>query len=79
LRDRLSGPDAHQRLAAALRAIHVRLRGDPLVFGEHRHQLPNLQLMIRAAAIRPVFVAYGVHKEWPLVFVCEFQLLPSRD
>jgi hypothetical protein len=67
------------RFTAALRVIQARLRTDPEVFGEHKYPLPHLQLKVRTASVRPVFVRYGVHDERPWVLVLEFKLLGSNE
>ena len=79
LRATLSDTEAIRGFAAALRTIHARLRRDPTVFGEPRHRLPNSPVVIRAAAVAPVFVSYGVHEERRIVFVREFKLLGGRE
>jgi hypothetical protein len=78
LRAGLADAAAVEQFDVALRTIDARLKRDPLVFGEHRYRLLNLRLAIRAAAVRPLFVSYGVHEEWPLVFVRLFLLLGGR-
>ena len=67
------------RFKAAFHSIDSRLRNDPDVFGEYRYALVQMKLAMRAGAIRPLHVTYGVYKERPLVFVMDFRLLPSRD
>jgi hypothetical protein len=59
----------------SLRQILERLRKDSLVFGDPVYRLPALKLLICHAVILPVFVAYGVHEERPLVFIRDFKLL----
>jgi hypothetical protein len=71
--------DERVRFLAAMRAIHSRLRTDPQVFGEYRNPLIHMRLAMRAGAVRPLHVTYGVHTEQPCVVVTAFQLLPGRD
>src|SRR5712692_1861449 len=69
----LSDIEEKRRFTAALRMIRMRLRTDPLDFGEHKYPLPHLQLKVRTASVRPVFVKYAVHDErrWVLVLECK--------
>jgi hypothetical protein len=67
------------RFTAALRVIKGRLRTDPEVFGEYKYPLPHLQLKVRTASVRPVFVKYAVHDERRWVLVLEFKVLEGRE
>ncbi len=79
LRAGLSDPDEVRKFTAALQIIITRLRSDPLVFGEHRHPLPNLQVTVRAAVVGRLFVRYAVHNHLPLVFALNFKLLGGGE
>jgi hypothetical protein len=58
-----------QQFLAALRAIHDRLRSDPLRFGEPLFRLPALKLLVFQVIVSPVVVDYAVHEEKRLVLV----------
>jgi hypothetical protein len=73
------GNEDGARLTASLRTIAARMRSDPQVFGEHRYTLVHMRMAMRAGAIRPLHVTYGVNSEERLVFVYAFRLLPGRD
>jgi hypothetical protein len=64
-----------QATLAAFRQIVQRLQDDPLHFGEPLYRLPALRLRIRHAAIRPLFIDFGVYQDKPLVFVRGVTLL----
>lgn len=57
------------QFAVTLRAIRDRLRTDPLNFGEPLYRLPALKLSIRACAVPPLVVHFGVHESRPLVII----------
>jgi hypothetical protein len=64
-----------QHFLAALTEINRRLTEDPKEFGDPLYRLPLLKLQIRSAAIRPVFVEYGVSEENPLVVLRRIKLM----
>ena len=45
----------------AMKAIVSRLRTDPVSFGEPLYRMAKLKMMVRCAAISPLFVEYGIH------------------
>jgi hypothetical protein len=75
MRASIQGPAARRRFTQALRAIHQRLRNDPLVFGEHRNHLAHAQVALRVGGVGPLVVRYAVHDVQPLVFVLNVYLL----
>ena len=64
-----------QEFLAALTEINRRLTEEPIEFGDPLYRLPLLKLQIRSAAIRPVFVEYGVSEEHPLVVLRRIKLM----
>jgi hypothetical protein len=64
---------------AALKRIDSNLRQRPNQFGEPRFTLRHLDLEIRVAIDSPLVVAFGVHRQKPIVFVREVSLLPGPD
>ena len=53
----------------AMRAIVARLRTDPAGFGEPLYRMTKLKMMIRCAAISPLFVEYGVPDTEPVIII----------
>jgi hypothetical protein len=45
----------------AMRQIRERLRIDPREFGEPMYRLPSMRMLVRCAAVGPLYVEYGVH------------------
>jgi hypothetical protein len=64
---------------AALKRIDTRLREHPDQFGEPRFVLQHMNLEIRVAVEPPLVVAFGVHKQKPIVFIRQFWLLPGSN
>lgn len=64
-----------QGFIRAFRQITVRLRTDPLIFGEPQYRLPALRLSVRQGVVAPLVVAYAVHEERPVVFIRGFKYL----
>jgi hypothetical protein len=64
-----------EHFLTAFRYILLRLRTDPLVFGEALCRLPVLELAVRQAIVSPLVVDYAVHEERLLVFVRGFKIL----
>lgn len=64
-----------QEYLTALKEINRRLALDPGTFGDPLYRLQLLKLQIRSAAIRPVFVEYGVSEEHPIVVLRRIKLM----
>ena len=60
----------------AIKDIIVRLRNDPLAFGEPSFRLPALRMKVRYGMIRPVYISYGVSEDRPIVYIRYMKLLP---
>ena len=56
-------------VSQAMRAIVARLQTDPASFGEPLYRMAKLKMMVRCAAISPLFVEYGVHDTEPVVII----------
>jgi hypothetical protein len=69
---RFGSIDAYER---AIREIDKALISRADSFGEEKYQLPQAQLDMRLAVIRPVAVFYGVYRPLSLVFVSWYRLL----
>jgi hypothetical protein len=59
----------------ALRTIFENLRLNPLEVGEPIKNLKALQLQIRAVALRPIYLEFGVHPKRRMVFVRVVKLM----
>ena len=53
--------DQGNEVKRAMKAIVSRLRTDPVSFGEPLYRMAKLEMMVRCAAISPLFVEYGIH------------------
>jgi hypothetical protein len=62
-------------IRAAYRLIMRRLRTTPREFGEAVAPLRAARIDLFTAALAPLVVHYGVHKDLPEVFVREFRAL----
>lgn len=62
---------------AAIRQILLRLRHDPMEFGEPLYFLPALRMHLRHGGIGPLFIDFAVCEDHPLVFIKGVTLLPK--
>ncbi|MFO0965600.1 MAG: hypothetical protein U0793_08460 [Gemmataceae bacterium] len=64
---------------AKLAEVNRRLQTNPREFGEPASYYANAKLMVRHAALAPVYVRYAVHQEQSVVFVLEVKLLGAES
>jgi hypothetical protein len=57
------------RVNAAFGAIISRPQRDPREFGEALYDLRGMRMQVRAGAIDPLYIEYGVHDEQPVVVI----------
>jgi hypothetical protein len=60
---------AGDKFRDAVARIWSRLERDPIEFGEPMYELRAMKMEVRKAAVAPVYVEYGVHKDEPLVVI----------
>lgn len=63
-----------ESVLAALLELNRRLEKDPRNFGEPVYRRPKVKLVVRHAAIAPIYIRYAVHEEEPVVFLMEVTL-----
>ncbi len=54
-----------EEVVAAFRTILTKLQSAPRDFGEPMYSLHAMQMEVRKAAVRPLYVEYGVHDQRP--------------
>lgn len=54
---------------STLEVINFRLRNDASSIGEPLFRLPGLKLLVCHAVLKRVAVAFGIHEQFPLVFL----------
>ncbi len=67
------------QVIAAFRAIIDRLLHDPTTAGEPRYRLPALRMQVRAMAVGPLVIDFGVCEDRPLVFIKSVKLLGASE
>ena len=58
-----------QAVEQAMNGVVARLRRDPTSFGEPLYRMRKLKMVVRCAAIAPLFIEYGVHDDEPVVVI----------
>jgi hypothetical protein len=66
------------KLVAAIRQIYQQLRRAPNAVGEPLYRLPSLRMQVRAAAVAPLGINFGVCEDRPLVFIKGVRLLSEQ-
>ena len=70
----------HEELirTAALSIGEVLLRA-PREFGEPLRHFRRMKMTVRTAAIRPLYIEFGVHDEQPMVVIRRFRWMSAPD
>ena len=70
-----ASPARRKLIAAAFQKIVNKLRTDASNAGEPRFHLVSLKMQVRALAISPLVIEYGVCEDRPFVFIRSGKLL----
>ena len=66
-----------EEVLAAIRVMHLRLKHNPLEFGEPLYHLPAVRMQVRSGVIGPLAIHYGVLEDFPIVVINGVRLLSA--
>jgi len=75
LADRAARKGVRKEFLEAAKTVFHRLHTDPLIFGDPRFHLPDMDVEVRTGMVSLLFVEYGVNEKEKLVWVRDLVLM----